>query len=55
VEADAVAASFSERKDHGAAWSEADVQRFGRYRGDDILRSVNAAISQFDAKLAAQQ
>lgn len=50
-----VAAAFSERKDYGAAWGEDDVHRFSRYRGEDVLRSVNAALNQFDAKLAASR
>ena len=48
-----VAAAFSEHKDYGAAWSDGDVQRFSRYRGEDVLRTVKATIAQFDAKLTA--
>lgn len=47
----AVAIAVSEHKDYGAAWSETDVQRFAKNRGDDVLRSVKAAINQFDTKL----
>lgn len=50
-----LAATFTESKDYGAAWSEADVQRFAQHRGNDIVRSVNGAIAQFDTKLAAQR
>lgn len=49
----AAAAAFSERKDYGGAWGEDDVHRFSRYRGEDVLRSVHAALNQFEAKLAA--
>ena len=47
-----VAAAFSEHRDYGAAWGDGDVQRFSKYRGEDVLRTVKAAIAQFDAKLA---
>lgn len=48
-----VAAEYSEHKDYGGAWSIGDAQRFMVYRGEDVLRSVNAALVQFDTKLAS--
>ncbi len=49
-----VASAVSEHKDYGAAWNgESDVKRFARNRGDDVVRSVRAAIRQFDTRLLA--
>jgi hypothetical protein len=48
-----VAAAFSEHKDYGAAWGDGDVQRFSKYRGEDVLHSVKAALILFDTKLAS--
>ena len=47
-----VASAVFERKDYGGAMNESDVYRFGVYRGEDVLRTVKSAQSQFDAKLA---
>ena len=46
------ATAISEHKDYGGANDEADVKRFMGYRGDDILRTVKAAVSQFEGKLS---
>ncbi len=50
-----VATAASERKEHGAAWSNADAARFMVYRGQDILRTVNMALVQFNTKLTAHR
>jgi hypothetical protein len=46
---------FSEIKHHDVGSGEAAALRITQLLGDDVLRSVNAAIAQFDAKLAARQ
>jgi len=46
---------FSELKHHDEGTGEAAALRITQLLGDDVLRSVNAAIAQFDARLAALQ
>lgn len=48
-----LAAMSSEHKSYGGAWSAGDAQRFMVYRGEDVLRTVKAALVDFDTKLAA--
>ena len=50
-----VGGMFSEQKQHAvsAVGGQAEGLRLTRLLGDDVLRSVNAAILEFDAKLAA--
>jgi len=46
-------ASFSEVKRYDEGVGEAAALRITRNAGDDVLRSVNGALAQFEAKLAA--
>ncbi len=47
----AVSASHTENSSHGLAWGNDDAKRFMKYRGEDILRTVNTALTQFGSKL----
>ena len=46
-------ATFSEHKSYAISWFGENDESIRRNLGDDVLRSVNNAVIQFDAKLAA--
>ena len=46
---------FSELKHHDVGAGEAEALRITRLLGDDVQRSVNAAIAQFEAKMIASR
>lgn len=49
----AIGVEVVENSSYGAAWGNDDVRKFGKARGEDILKTITKASRQFDEKVTS--